>query len=91
MAGVPIAKIPTAIDLTTRISVRVLLFPADNLQPTAWELTLLVMIVILGTSILFSGIKTIRKGGKRFIKKNGLISVYAYLYVEERKSTSRNC
>jgi hypothetical protein len=57
MAGVPTAIIPTndGSNLTTRISVRIRLFPADNINPTAWELTLLVMIVILATSILFSG------------------------------------
>lgn len=55
MAGVPDAPIPMT-NLTTRIAVRVQLFPVDHLQPTAWELTLLVMIVILGTSVLFSGI-----------------------------------
>lgn len=57
MAGVPTAKISTFdnSNLTTRISVRVALMPADDVKPTAWELTLLVVLVILGTSIIFSG------------------------------------
>lgn len=57
MAGVPTARIATndGSNLTTRISVRIQLFPADNVKPAAWELTLLVMIVILATSIIFSG------------------------------------
>ncbi|KAI8891072.1 hypothetical protein K501DRAFT_146543, partial [Backusella circina FSU 941] len=56
MAGVPTAKIATFdnSNLTTRISVRVALMPADDVKPTAWELTLLVVLVILGTSIVFS-------------------------------------
>lgn len=58
MAGVPLATIPTFDNspLTTRISVRIALMPADNIKPTAWELTLLVMLILLGTSIMFSGI-----------------------------------
>ncbi|CEP13640.1 hypothetical protein [Parasitella parasitica] len=57
MAGVPIHKMPVndGSNLTTRIAVRVSLMPADNVKPVAWEYTLLVMIVILGTSIFFSG------------------------------------
>lgn len=57
MAGVPIHNMPVndGSNLTTRISVRVSLMPADNVKPVAWEYTLLVMIVILGTSIIFSG------------------------------------
>ncbi|KAI8047579.1 uncharacterized protein B0P05DRAFT_565678 [Gilbertella persicaria] len=40
---------------TSRIAVvRVTLIPARNTHATAWELTLLVMIVILGTSVIFS-------------------------------------
>ncbi|GAN00788.1 hypothetical protein MAM1_0002c00212 [Mucor ambiguus] len=56
MAGVPIHKMPVNdnSNLTTKITVRVSLMPADNIKPVAWEYTLLVMIVILGTSILFS-------------------------------------
>lgn len=57
MASVPTHRIPTndGTNLTTRISVHIQLLPADNIKPAAWELTLLVMIVILATSILFSG------------------------------------
>ncbi|KAL7318585.1 hypothetical protein PS15m_001808 [Mucor circinelloides] len=56
MAGVPVHKMPVNdnSNLTTKITVRVSLMPADNIKPVAWEYTLLVMIVILGTSILFS-------------------------------------
>lgn len=57
MAGVPVATIATwdKSHLTTRISVMVSLMPADNIKATAWELTLLVMLILLGTSIVFSG------------------------------------
>jgi hypothetical protein len=61
MAGVPLHTIPTYdhVNLTTRISVRISLMPPDNIKATAWELTLLVMLVLLGTSIFFSGKKKI--------------------------------
>jgi hypothetical protein len=57
MAGVPIHYIPVndGTNLTTRISVRVSLMPAGNVKPVAWEYTLLVMLIILGTGIIFSG------------------------------------
>ncbi|KAI8061387.1 hypothetical protein BDF21DRAFT_403177 [Thamnidium elegans] len=56
MAGVPVATIATwdSSHLTTRISVMVSLMPSDNTKATAWELTLLVMLILLGTSIVFS-------------------------------------
>lgn len=56
MAGVPLHTIPTydGVNLTTRITVRISLMPPDNIKPTAWELTLLVMLVLLGTSVFFS-------------------------------------
>ncbi|KAK4516711.1 uncharacterized protein ATC70_011689 [Mucor velutinosus] len=56
MAGVPIHKMSVNdnSNLTTKITVRVSLMPADNIKPVAWEYTLLVMLVILGTSIVFS-------------------------------------
>jgi hypothetical protein len=57
MAGVPIATIPTFdnSNLTERISVRIVLMPAGNVKSTAWEITLLVMLALLGASILFAG------------------------------------
>ncbi|OBZ87774.1 Receptor y region, transmembrane domain- and RING domain-containing protein 2 [Choanephora cucurbitarum] len=46
-------------------AVRITLMPPLNVNPTAWELTLITMIVILGTSLLFSVIMHI------YMKKKG--------------------
>ncbi|KAI8380533.1 hypothetical protein EDC96DRAFT_582586 [Choanephora cucurbitarum] len=46
-------------------AVRITLMPPLNTNPTAWELTLVIMIVILGTSVLFSVIMHI------YMKKKG--------------------
>lgn len=92
MAGVPLATIPTFdhSHLTTRISVRIALLPADNIKPTAWELTLLVMLILLGTSIIFSGtfyisFKSICKTLIIFIN-----SGHAFLHIQEKQASSRN-
>jgi hypothetical protein len=82
MAAVPLATIPTFDNthLTTRISVKISLMPADNIKPTAWELTLLVMLILLGTSIIFSGIKIFIKPIYLLIHFFFLVAMHFYMW-----------
>jgi hypothetical protein len=91
MAGVPIATIPAFdnVNLTTRISVHIALMPADNVKPCAWELTLLVMLILLGTSIFFSGEVVICMYKYKRINRISTNSAYAILHVEKESASSK--
>jgi hypothetical protein len=90
MASVPIVTIPAnkGMHVTACVSVRVSLLPAENVKPLPWELTLLVMIVILGVSAIFSGTFCFLRRRKRSqiytYLSNNLVVMHIYMWKKGR-------